>query len=110
IEQSRAIIEPLAQVTIQENSLMAEKPANAATAVLPELQIFIAGVIDKAAETAKLTKRKAELEKLILAATNKLGNEAFVGKAPAHIIQGLKDQMAKQQEELAAIERNLAEL
>ena len=72
--------------------------------------IFIAGVIDKAAESVKLKKRQAELEKLILSARNKLGNEAFASKAPVHIIQGLRDQMAKQQEELAAVEKNLAEL
>ncbi|MCL2647150.1 MAG: valine--tRNA ligase [Phycisphaerales bacterium] len=113
IEQSRAIIESLAQVTIQENSPTAEKPVNAATAVLSDgggVQVFIADVIDKTAEAAKLTKRKAELEKLILSAHNKLSNESFASKAPAHIIQGLKDQMSKHQEELIAIEKNLAEL
>jgi valyl-tRNA synthetase len=110
LEASRGIIESLANSRIAENSPASGKPENAATAVLPEVQIYIAGVIEKGAETAKLSKRKAELEKLVIGSRNKLGNEAFVAKAPAHIIQGLRDQLAKYEEELAAIEKNLLEL
>ncbi len=66
IEASRLIIEPLAGVRIAENSPTGQKPENAAAAVLPEVQIYIGGVIDKAVEVPKLMKRKAELEKLIL--------------------------------------------
>jgi valyl-tRNA synthetase len=112
IEKSRTIIEPLCFATIAENSPTAQKPENAAASVLPEggIQIFIGGVIDKAAESAKLTKRRSELEKFILGNRNKLGNEAFVSKAPAQIIQGLRDQLHKQEEELAAVMKNLAEL
>jgi valyl-tRNA synthetase len=110
IEQSRLIIEPLAGITIADNSPSAKKPDNAATAVLADCQIFIGGVIDKSAESAKLTKRKAELEKFILGNRNKLANVAFVAKAPPNIIQGLRDQLAKQEEEAAAIDKNLQEL
>jgi valyl-tRNA synthetase len=110
LEQSRAIIEALSSTRIAENSPIARKPENAATSVLSEMQIFIGGVIDKNAEKIKLEKRKTEIAKLILGARNKLGNEAFVSKAPTHIIQGLRDQLAKLEEELTAIERNLQEL
>ena len=110
IEQSRSVIEPLANARIAENSLTAQKPENAAATVLPEVQIFIGGVIEKTAETAKLTKRQAELQKLIAGNNGKLANEAFTSKAPPKIVQGLRDQLAKFQEELAAIEGNLREL
>src|SRR5262249_23192105 len=110
LEQSRAIIEALAGTRIAENSPTARKPDNAATTVLSEVQIFIGGVIDKNAERSKLEKRKAEVTKMIIGARNKLGNEGFVSKAPAPIIQGLRDQLAKLEEELAAIEKNLQEL
>jgi valyl-tRNA synthetase len=110
IEKSRGIIETLAGVHIVENSLTAAKPENAAAEVLSECQIFIAGVIDKAAETAKLTKRQADLEKFIASGKAKLANQAAVAKAPANVVQGWRDQLAKQQEELAAVLKNLAEL
>jgi valyl-tRNA synthetase len=112
IEQSRAIIEALATIHITENSPTATKPDNAAATVLPEGggQLFIAGVIDKTAETAKLTKRQAELEKLIASGKAKLANAAAVAKAPPQVVQGWRDQLAKLLEELAAIIKNLAEL
>jgi valyl-tRNA synthetase len=110
IEQSRTIIEPLAQVTIAENSPDAKKPENAATAILPEAEIYIAGVIDKAIEIPKLKKRYDELTRLATSQKNKLGNEAAVAKVPPNVLQGWRDQLSKYQEELAAIEKNLAEL
>ncbi len=110
IEQSRGIIEALAGSRIAENSPTAAKPENAAASVLPEAQIYIAGVIEKGAETAKLTKRQAELEKFIAAGKAKLANAAAVAKAPANVVQGWREQLAKQEEELAAVMKNLAEL
>ena len=79
--------------------------------MMPKVSGFdVLDILRNTPETAKLTKRKAELEKLILGSRNKLGNEAFVAKAPPAIIQGLRDQLHKLEEELGAIEKNLKEL
>ena len=110
IEQSRTIIEPLAAVKIAENALTARKPENAAAEVLPEVQIYIAGVIDKAVEKPKMEKRRDELTKLATSQRNKLGNEAAIAKVPAAVVQGWRDQLTKYEEELTAIEKNLKEL
>jgi valyl-tRNA synthetase len=110
LEASRGVIEALGNVKVGANAADAGKPENAAARVLPECQIFIGGVIDKGAETVKLTKRREELKKLIGADEGKLANEAFVSKAPAKIIEGLREQLGKRKEELGAVERNLAEL
>ncbi len=110
IEKSRAIIEALAGIKLAEISLTASKPENAATAVLNDVQVYIAGGIDKAAESARLAKRRDELNKFIAGNKAKLSNEAFVAKAPEKIVQGLRDQMQQQETELAAVEKNLAEL
>jgi valyl-tRNA synthetase len=111
IETSRVIIEAMAGITIATNEINAAKPADAATAVLPEAQIFIAGVIDKTVEIPKLTKRKTELvEKLIPPLRAKLANEAAIAKVPPAITQGWRDQLTKYEEELAALEKNLREL
>ncbi len=110
IDDGRLIIEALANAKIAENSPAAAKPANSAASVLPEVEVFIAGVIDKEAETAKLTKRKAELEKFIAGGKAKLANQAAIAKVPEKVVQGWRDQLAKQEAEYAAIEKNLAEL
>jgi valyl-tRNA synthetase len=110
IEHSRLIIEALTAAVIADNGPAAQKPADAATAVLPDVQIFIGGVIDKAVELKKLQKSRDDLVKSITGNRNKLGNEAFVAKAPAQVVRGLRDQLARQEEELAVIEKNITEL
>jgi valyl-tRNA synthetase len=51
--------------------------------------------IDIPAERERLTKEIAKLEKNILGAEKQLGNEAFLAKAPASIVEGLKKQLAE---------------
>jgi len=48
--------------------------------------------IDVAAERERLTKDIAKYEKGLAAAERQLGNEAFLAKAPAHVVEGLKKQ------------------
>jgi valyl-tRNA synthetase len=51
--------------------------------------------IDIPAERERLTKDLAKYEKGLIAAERQLGNEAFMGKAPAHIVDGLRKQHAE---------------
>ncbi|MEI8196200.1 MAG: class I tRNA ligase family protein, partial [Phycisphaerae bacterium] len=110
IEHSKSIIEPLANALLAQVSIDAAKPQDAAAAVLTDAEVYVAGVIDKDAEVKKLTKRREELQKFIAGSQAKLNNEAFISKAPPKVVQGLKDQLAQQQAELAAVEKNLAQL
>jgi len=48
--------------------------------------------VDPAAERDRLTKDIAKYEKGIAAAERQLGNEGFLAKAPAHVVEGLKKQ------------------
>jgi len=51
--------------------------------------------IDVPAERDRLTKDIAKYEKGLAAAERQLGNEGFLAKAPAHIVEGLKKQEAE---------------
>jgi valyl-tRNA synthetase len=51
--------------------------------------------IDVPAERDRLTKDIAKYEKGLAAAERQLGNDGFVAKAPAHIVEGLKKQEAE---------------
>ncbi len=53
--------------------------------------------IDVAAERERLTKEIAKLEKGLQAAGRQLGNEGFLAKAPAAVVDGLKKQQAETQ-------------
>jgi valyl-tRNA synthetase len=49
-------------------------------------------IIDVPAERERLAKDIAKYEKGIAAAERQLGNEGFLAKAPAHVVEGLKKQ------------------
>jgi valyl-tRNA synthetase len=51
--------------------------------------------IDIPAERDRLTKEIAKFEKGLAAAERQLGNEGFLAKAPAHVVEGLKKQEAE---------------
>jgi valyl-tRNA synthetase len=51
--------------------------------------------IDVEAERERLTKDLSKFEKGLVAAARQLGNEAFMAKAPTHIVDGLRKQAAE---------------
>ena len=60
-----------------------------------DVEVVYAREIDVPAERERLTKELAKLEKGLTAAERQLGNEAFMAKAPAHIVEGLRKQEAE---------------
>jgi valyl-tRNA synthetase len=98
ITQNREMIERLAKVSSIE-PLGAGDPrfgqqhwrdiGSTDIAVIYERQI------DVAAERERLTKDLSKFEKGLIAAERQLGNEAFMAKAPAHIVDGLRKQAAE---------------
>jgi valyl-tRNA synthetase len=61
----------------------------------PFFAIIYEAQIDAVAERERLTKEVARLEKISAGNQSKLGNEGFLAKAPAHIVDGLKKQEAE---------------
>ena len=57
-----------------------------------DVQVVYERTIDVPAERERLTKDLAKYEKGLQAAERQLGNEAFMAKAPAHIVEGLRKQ------------------
>jgi len=51
--------------------------------------------VDVAAERERLTRDIAKYEKGMAAAERQLGNEGFLSKAPAQVVEGLKKQAAE---------------
>ncbi|WP_433793810.1 valine--tRNA ligase [Actinoplanes sp. CA-252034] len=61
------------------------------------------GAIDVAAERARLEKDRAAAEKEATQCRAKLGNEAFVGKAPEQVVVKIKDRLAAAEADLVRI-------
>lgn len=60
-----------------------------------EILVPMAGLIDKEAEIARLTKESAKLEQDILKTETKLSNAAFVAKAPADVVANERTRIAE---------------
>lgn len=104
------VIRHLANVgglTIAED---APKPAGAATLVIGDMQIFVAGVIDPAAERTRLQKDLQNLEKQITGLAGKLSNESFVGRAPADVVQRERERLADLRARCNTVLQTIAEL
>ena len=81
--------------SIQTLAYDEEGPASA-TAVIGDMSLLIpmAGLIDKDAELARLSKAIEKLEKDVQRTEGKLSNESFVSKAPAAVIDKEKAKLA----------------
>ncbi len=65
-------------------------------------------LIDRAAETARLTKELESAQKQLDTVNAKLQNETFMSKAPQKVIDGVKQNGEKLREKVRMIEESLA--
>ncbi len=94
-EQNFEILEKLARVSKLDAVAEHLKGGNARSAVQFDVAIQYERTIDVVAERERLTKEIAKYEKGLAAAERQLGNEGFLKKAPAQVVEGLKKQQAE---------------
>lgn len=84
----------------------------AVTIVTPDAKLFIPTdeLVDKKAELARLAKELESAKKQYATAQTKLQNEKFLSKAPANVVDGVKQNAAKLAEHIALIESSIKEM
>jgi len=97
---------------LSEVQIVDDMPADAVApvAVVGETRLMLKVEIDVAAERVRLAKEIEKLEKQIAIAQNKLGNEAFVARAPAAVIDQEKQRLADFSATLEKLKPQLAKL
>ncbi len=110
MDQIRPLIEHFAAVGCVEVGNTVDRPDDAAAAVVGEIQLFLHGLVDADEERKRLTKREAELVGNEKALAGRLNNKGYVEKAPAHLVEQTRNQLAEVQAELETVRRNLAAL
>jgi valyl-tRNA synthetase len=90
----------------------AAKPPRSASAVVGGMEVYLPleGLIDLEAERQRLEKKRADLAKGLEAVARKLGNEQFVSRAPAEVVQSEAERRERLTGDLEVVERNLASL
>jgi len=92
----------LESVTVLEAG---DRPPESSTALVGEMELLIpmAGLIDKEAELARLTKELEKLRKELNGSENKLKNPSFVDKAPVAVVDKVRQKMEEQRSAISRL-------
>jgi valyl-tRNA synthetase len=110
LETNRALVARLARI---ESFERADAPPTGAVTLTVRGATFclpLAGVIDVAAERERLTKTVDRIEKEATGLRAKLGNEAFVARAPEDVVDEARARLEASEEEAAILRAALARL
>jgi valyl-tRNA synthetase len=114
LQTSASVLQALAklnEVKIFDDEATWQAAAQAApVAVVGDARVCLHMEIDVAAEKTRLGKEVARLEDQITKANAKLGNEAFVAKAPAAVLEQERKRVADFGDTLAKVKQQLARL
>jgi valyl-tRNA synthetase len=99
-KDNSTLIELLANCTIKEIAQTIATPEPVMVTV-GNCDIFVAGLRDENTEKQRVEKRKEELVRQIQTLKARLANEAYISKAPPHLVQQTRDQLAEAERELS---------
>jgi valyl-tRNA synthetase len=103
-------IAPLADLSSLVIDAQVARPRNAATKVDGDLEVFLADVLDPVKEKARLEKQREQVTKQLGAIQKKLGNAAFVDKAPPEVVAAEKGRQAELEGQARALEESIRAL
>ncbi|UJW79588.1 valine--tRNA ligase [Hydrogenophaga sp. SL48] len=114
MQAARPVLQALAKLNevkvFDDEAAWAAAAQAAPVAVVGDARLCLFMEIDVAAEKVRLSKEAARLEGEIVKANGKLGNEAFVAKAPAAVLEQEKKRLADFTATLAKVREQLARL
>ena len=111
-----ARIEPLFKALAKVESITflsdGEQPPLSSSSVVGHVSVFVPmkGLIDPKAELGRLQKDLDKVQKQHDQIAAKLGNEGFVAKAPAAVVEGEKVKLAEFSDQLAKIKANMEQI
>ena len=103
IESNRKMIELLALCRLTVVSAAVAPASGSARASAAGCDIFVESLQDQDAEKQRIAKRKDELSRQIQTLNGRLASQAYISKAPAHLVKQTKDQLAEAEAELAKL-------
>ena len=103
LTENRELIELLATASVKEIKPQLAAPPNAFHTTAAGCDLYVEDLVDLQAEQKLSTKRREDLKKQIAALRGRLSNEAYTSKAPPHLVQQTRDQLAEAEVEAAKL-------
>lgn len=112
ITRIEALFKALAKVESITFLANGEQPPLSSSSVVGHVSVFVPmkGLIDPKAELGRLQKDLDKVQKQHDQIATKLGNEGFVAKAPAAVVEGEKVKLAEFADQLAKIKANMEQI
>ena len=103
-------IERLASASEVEVAAQVDAPDGAVSIVTADAKIFIPldQLVDLKAELARLNKERDAAVKMAEGIRAKLANENFVSRAPEHVVQTQRDNLARLNDQIAKLDESIA--
>jgi valyl-tRNA synthetase len=83
------------------------RPSLSVVQVVGRMEIYVPGLIDPAKERARLEAQRAKLAEDLRKTEAKLGNEGFVARAPAEVVEKEKAKLAEMRAQIESLEAGL---
>jgi valyl-tRNA synthetase len=106
----RALINALAGVELGQVGADVCRPSDATATLVGQLELYAHGLVDSGAEQARLTKRLEQVNKSIETLCGRLSNRSYVDKAPQHLVEQTRQQLAEAEEEVRKLGEQANEL
>ncbi|WP_151731803.1 valine--tRNA ligase [Acinetobacter ursingii] len=112
IERIEPLFKALAKVESIEFLTKDQEPPLSSSSVIGHASVFVPmkGLIDPKAELGRLQKDLDKVQKQHDQIANKLGNEGFVAKAPAAVVEGEKAKLAECADQLSKIKASMEQI
>ncbi len=112
VEQVRGQFENLAKATLEALGPDIARPAASASFTLTDAEGFLPfeGLIDRTAELARQQKEAEKIRGFIAGHEKKLTNTSFVDRAPAEVVQEIRDTLVTLRKQLASTEDVIQQL
>ena len=110
LEAGRDLIATLAVADVQAIGPEVTQCDDAAVAPVGAVEVIVEGLVDTEAERQRLAKRLEELNSNKAALEKRLANKGYTDKAPAHLVQQTRDQLAEAVTEIQTVQATLERL
>ncbi len=106
----RPLILHLANLQSLEAGPGVARPSGASVQVVGNQEIFVPGLIDPAKERERLTAKRIKLVEDINKIESKLGNEGFIARAPADVVEKERKKLQEGRAQIEALDAGLRDI